>query len=85
MQSLIALCNDAGSFPLNLDRRRPSEYHRRLRDQLNDHAERLFADEGQCALDLLELGHTDKGGFRDVAVHSAVNLSNLAQTLRLLV
>ena len=61
MQSLTALCTDASNFPQNLDRRYPSLYNRSLHEQLNHHAERLFAKEDQCSLDFLELGHSDKG------------------------
>ena len=57
MQSVTASCLDAKNFPQNLGGRNPSHYNRSLYEQLNRHAERLFADEDEdeCSLDFLEL------------------------------
>ena len=61
MQNITALLDDAKSFPQNLDRRNPSYYNRSLREQLNEHAERLFAKEDVCSLHFLELSSRGKG------------------------
>ena len=61
MQNLTDLLQDAKSFPRNLDRRNPSYYNRSMHAQLDEHAERLFADEDACSLDFLELTSRGKG------------------------
>ena len=61
MQAVTALCNNAKTFPLNLNQQNPSAYDLTLYEQLNTHAARLFSDEDESALDFLELSRSGKG------------------------
>ena len=56
MQEIIALCNNADTFPLNFDQHSPSAYNLSVHKQLDVHATRLFSSENESDLYFLELG-----------------------------
>lgn len=61
MQNITALCNDAKTFPRNLNQQNPSASDVGRYEQLNAHTARLFSGEDQSSLDFLELGSSGKG------------------------
>ena len=61
MDDVIALCNNAKTFPLNLQQQNLSTYNQSLYEQLNTHAERLFAEEDEASLCFLDLHSRGKG------------------------
>lgn len=61
MQEVIALCNNAKTFPQNFDHQNSFSNNVSLYEQLNIHAARLFSGEDESALDFLELSSRGKG------------------------
>lgn len=61
MQRLIALCDDAKSYPRNIGQRGPLVNVADLYERLDRHAACLFSSEDDSSLDVLELKCDDKG------------------------